>query len=193
MADTDHLDITARALLLDVAREAILSHVRRGGLPEFDIPDGPLCDELGAFVSLHMDGQLRGCIGRLEGEGPLYQTVAEMAVAAATQDDRFEPLPATDLRHTEIEISVLGPMRPIKADAIELGTHGLYVVQGRHRSVLLPQVPGQFGWSREEFLTHGCRKAGLSDTAWKDAETMLLGFTAEVFGDADTFEEDAGY
>ena len=189
MADTEPLDLKARAALLALAREAILSHVQRGGLPAYDIAEGPLHEEVGAFVSLHLDGQLRGCIGRLEGEGPLYQAVAEMAVAAATEDARFEPLPAADLRHTEIEISVLGPLRPIKADAIELGTHGLYVVKGRHRSVLLPQVPVQFGWSREEFLAQGCRKAGLDDTAWQDDDTMLLSFTALVFGDTDTFEQ----
>ncbi len=63
------------------------------------------------------------------------------------------------------------------------------IVQGRHRSVLLPQVPGQFGWSREDFLAQGCRKAGLPESAWKDTDTMLLSFTAQVFGDTDTFEQ----
>lgn len=185
MADIKPLVLDDRDDLLDLARKAILTHVQRGALPDMDFPEGPLHDEVGAFVSLHLKGELRGCVGRLEGEGPLYQTVAEMAVAAATEDARFEPLPAGDLRHTEIEISVLGPLRPIKADAIELGTHGLYVVQGRFRSVLLPQVPLQFGWSREEFLAQGCRKAGLAEDAWRDSATMLLSFTAQVFGDTD--------
>lgn len=191
MADTNLLDKSARATLLDVARNAILSHIQRGGTPAFDLAEGPLAEELGAFVSLHMDGDLRGCIGRLEGEGPLLQTVVEMAIAAATEDTRFEPLRAADLRHTEIEISVLSPIRPIAAEAIALGTHGLYVVQGRHRSVLLPQVPGQFSWSLDEFLAQGCRKAGLSDTAWKQPDTRLFSFTAEVFGDMDAFEDGA--
>jgi AmmeMemoRadiSam system protein A len=189
LADIKPLELDDRDDLLDLARKAILTHVQRGGLPDMDFPEGALQAELGAFVSLHLRGELRGCVGRLEGEGPLYQTVAEMAVAAATEDARFEPLPAGDLRHTEIEISVLGSLRPSKADAIELGTHGLYVVQGRFRSVLLPQVPIQFGWSREEFLTQGCRKAGLTDDAWKDSETTLLTFTAQVFGDTDDFIE----
>ncbi len=185
LADTKPLELDDRDDLLDLARKAILVHAQRGGLPEFDIPEGPLHADVGAFVSLHLHGELRGCVGRLEGEGPLYKTVAEMAVAAATEDTRFEPLPAADLRHTEIEISVLGPLNPIKADDIELGTHGLYIVCGRHRSVLLPQVPAQFGWSREELLVQGCRKAGLDDDAWKGSDTMLLGFTAQVFGDTD--------
>ena len=188
MAATEPLDQETRDALLDMARKAILSHLQRGALPDLDLPEGPLHDEIGAFVSLHLDGEMRGCIGRLEGEGPLYMTIAQMAVAAATEDARFEPLPAADLRHTEIEISVLGPLRPIKADALEVGTHGLYVVRGRYRSVLLPQVPVQFGWSREEFLAQGCRKAGLSDDAWREPETMLLCFTAQVFGDADGYE-----
>lgn len=189
MADTNPLVLDDRDDLLDLARKAILVHIQRGSLPDFDIPEGPLHQEVGAFVSLHLHGELRGCVGRLEGEGPLYHTVAEMAVAAATEDGRFEPLPAADLRHTEIEISIPGPIRPISAEAIELGTHGLYVVRGRHRSVLLPQVPLQFGWSREEFLAEGCRRAGLSEGAWKEPETMLLCFTAQVFGDTDDVVE----
>jgi len=185
LADTKPLELDDRDDLLDWARKAILSHVQRGALPDVDFPEGALHAELGAFVSLHIDGELRGCAGRLEGEGPLYKTVAEMAVAAATEDGRFEELPAAILRHTEIEISVLGPIRPSSAEAIELGTHGLYVVQGPQRSVLLPQVPAQFGWSKEEFLAQGCLKAGLKRDAWKLKETRLLIFDAQVFGDAD--------
>ena len=193
MGDTEPLDIDARTTLLDLARDAILSHIQRGGLPDFQVADGPLAEEVGAFVSLHLGGELRGCIGRLEGEGPLYETVAEMAVAAATEDARFEPLPAADLRHTEIEISVIGPLRPIKPEAIELGTHGLYVVQGRHRSVTLPQVALQFGWTVDALLAEGCKKAGLAPDAWKGDDTMLLGFSAQVFGDTDTFEEEEAF
>ena len=185
MADIKPLELDDRDDLLDLARKAILSHLQRGGLPDMDFPEGPLHAELGAFVSLHLNGELRGSVGRLEGEGPLYRTVAEMAVAAATEDARFEPLPAADLRRTEIEISVLGPLKPSRPEDIEIGTHGLYVVHGRYRSVLLPQVPAQFGWSRDEFLAQGCRKAGLADDAWKHKETMLLTFTAQVFGDTD--------
>ncbi len=185
MADIKPLELDDRDDLLDWARKAILSHVQRGALPDIEFPEGPLHNEVGAFVSLHIDGELRGCAGQLEGEGPLYKTVAEMAVAAATEDARFEELPAAILRHTEIEISVLGPIKPIKAEAIELGTHGLYVVQGPHRSVLLPQVPAQFGWSKEEFLAQGCLKAGLAKDAWTKAETRLLVFEAQVFGDTD--------
>jgi AmmeMemoRadiSam system protein A len=189
LADIKPLELDDRDDLLDLARKAILTHVQRGALPEIDFPDGPLHAEVGAFVSLHLKGELRGCVGRLEGEGPLYQTVAEMAVAAATEDARFAPLPAGDQRHTEIEISVLGPLRPSTPEAIELGTHGLYVVQGRFRSVMLPQVPAQFGWSREQFLAQGCRKAGLADDAWKQSDTRLLTFTAQVFGDTDDIVE----
>ena len=188
MAAIELLDIAAREALLDAARGAILEFLQRGALTEPVFPEGPLHDELGAFVSLHRDGELRGCIGRLEGEGPLYRTVAEMAVAAATNDARFEPLKAADLRHTEIEISVLGPIGPIKADAIQIGTDGLYIVQGRHRGVLLPQVPVQYGWSVDEFLGQACRKAGLDPKAWQGDDTRLLSFTAQVFGDTDPFE-----
>jgi AmmeMemoRadiSam system protein A len=142
-------------------------------------------------VSLHRDGELRGCIGNLEGsKTPLHRLVAEMAVAAATEDHRFAPLRPDELRTTEIEVSVLGPLVPARPEDVSVGPHGLYVVQGRHRGVLLPQVPLQYGWDRETFLDQTCRKAGLPADAWRDPETLLWTFTAEVFSDADV-EEDA--
>ena len=137
----------------------------------------------GAFVSLHVDGELRGCIGSLYADRPLGQTVAEMATAAATEDPRFDALRAAELRHTDIEVSVLTPFEPIRPEDVVVGRHGLYIVRGPRRGVLLPQVPVQYGWDRETFLAQVCRKAGLPTDAWRDPETLLLGFEAQVFSD----------
>lgn len=172
-----------RLRLLAIAREAILSKLARGEVPEF-AADEPELDELGgAFVSLHVDERLRGCIGTLYPERPLRVVVPEMAGEAATSDPRFHPLTTRELRETDIEISVLTPFERIAPEAIEVGRHGLYVVQGSRRGVLLPQVPVQFGWDREEFLAHACQKAGLPSDAWRDHRTLLMGFEAEVFSD----------
>lgn len=191
------LSLAGRRLLLRLAREAIAARLTRGSIDEGD-PAGAVPEELhrplGAFVSLHREGELRGCIGSLEGgRTPLHRTVVEMAVAAATEDHRFAPLRPEELRYTEIELSVLGLLAPTRPGDVVVGEHGLYVVQGRYRGVLLPQVPVQYGWDRETFLGEACRKAGLHPGAWVDPDTRLFGFTAEVFSDAQMAEDpDAG-
>lgn len=138
-------------------------------------------------MSLHRrDGdELRGCIGCFEGRGTLEETVARMAVEAATRDPRFPPVRPFELGGLTIEISVLGPMLEL-ADpaAVEVGNHGLVVSRGSHRGVLLPQVATECGWSREEFLDHTCLKAGLGRGDWRRPGTRLETFTAEVFADA---------
>jgi uncharacterized protein len=189
--DPDHrVGRAARRTLLSLARESIRSQIERGSFPTPPPTGEALLDApSGAFVSLHIDGALRGCIGSLEPHLALRRTIAEMAVAAATEDHRFAPLSLAELRHTEIEISVLSPLLPIAPDDVEVGRHGLYVIRGRQRGVLLPQVPVQYRWSRERFLAETCRKAGLPTKAWRDAETQVLGFTAEVFSEYDLLDE----
>ncbi len=183
MAATDGLRTADKRRLLQIAREAIFSKLTRGTLPAFDVPEGPLRAPRGAFVSLHMDGELRGCIGALHPSKPLYQTVAEMAVSAATDDPRFPELTTPELGATDIEVSVLGDLERVDVDDIVSGTHGLYVTRGARRGVLLPQVATQYRWGRERFLSETCRKAGLGPDAWKDDQTVVFGFTAEVFSD----------
>lgn len=174
----------ARLRLLEVAREAIFQRLQRGSVPPFTVTEPELQAPLGAFVSLHLDGDLRGCIGTLHAERPLHEVVAEMACEAATNDPRFPALTTRELSQTDIELSVLTPFQPIQPDEVEVGRHGLYVVRGPRRGVLLPQVPVQYGWTREQYLQHACRKAGLPEDAYKDAETRLLSFEAEVFSDS---------
>lgn len=174
----------ARLRLLEVAREAIFQRLQRGSVPPFTVTEPELQAPLGAFVSLHLDGDLRGCIGTLHAERPLHEVVAEMACEAATNDPRFPALTTRELSQTDIEVSVLTPFQPIQPEDVEVGRHGLYVVRGPRRGVLLPQVPVQYGWTREQYLQHACRKAGLPEDAYKDAETRLLSFEAEVFSDS---------
>jgi AmmeMemoRadiSam system protein A len=131
------------------------------------------------------DGELRGCVGRMEANAPLLDTVAEMAVAAATHDGRFQPVTGPELASLRIEISVLSPLVPIQAAEVEVGRHGLLLRYGERRGVLLPQVPLEYGWDRERFLAHTCEKAGLPADTWRQPGVELLGFTATVFGEDD--------
>jgi AmmeMemoRadiSam system protein A len=140
---------------------------------------------LGAFVTLHEYGQLRGCIGNLIGSGPLYKTVAAMAIEAATGDPRFARLTPQQIGKIDIEISVLSEMKRVKdASEINIPGHGVLVRRGFRSGVYLPQVATETGWGKEEFLTSLCgQKAGLPADAWKDPDTELYVFTAEVFGE----------
>jgi len=146
-------------------------------------PDSELLrQELGAFVTLKRGGQLRGCIGNIIGQGPLYRTVWNMARAAAFEDPRFPPLTQAELADLGIEISILGPVLPCPdPERIEVGRHGLIVRQGARQGLLLPQVPVEWGWSREQYLAQTCRKAGLPSQAWSDPATQMYWFEAVVF------------
>jgi AmmeMemoRadiSam system protein A len=180
------LDAAQQATLLAVAREAIAARLRgvRARLPE---AAGLLTQPRGAFVSLHRrsDGELRGCVGLLRSERPLLETVAEMAVAAATADGRFEPVSLAELEQIAIEVSALGPLQTVRPEQVEVGRHGLLVSRGGRRGVLLPQVAVEHGWDRETFLAKTCWKAGLAEDAWRDAGTEIAAFTASVFAEHD--------
>ncbi len=183
-APVDDVPAEARCELLAIAREAIAT--RLAGRPyRPPAPAGPLAEPRGAFVTLRRrDGELRGCIGRMVTDDPLALTVAEMAAAAATEDGRFEPVSAAELPRLVVEISVLGEMRPIRPEDVEVGVHGLLVRRGPRRGVLLPQVPLEHGWDREAFLGHTCRKAGLPADAWRSGACEWLAFTATIFGES---------
>jgi uncharacterized protein len=170
--------------LVAIARSAVAAAVNGEPLATPTLPDAPGAS--GAFVTLKSHGQLRGCIGTLECRRPLGEEVARVAVSAAREDPRFDPVQPVELAHLEVEVSVLGPLEPIDPldpGAIEIGRHGLVVEQGWRRGLLLPQVAPEWGWNREEFLAHTCRKAGLPPDAWKHGATVYR-FSAEVFGDS---------
>lgn len=170
---------TEEKLLLDLARESIEQAVitgRKSPLkPQVEYP-GALQHHCGAFVTLHQNNQLRGCIGRIRSDVPLYLLVSEMAVAAALYDDRFPPVTKKDLEEITIDITVLSPMEEIHdVNRIEPGKHGI-LIEGRGRSgVFLPQVAKETGWTREEFLGHCSRdKAGLGWDGWKTARIFIF-------------------
>jgi len=171
-----------RRELLAIARRAATSYVKEGKVPE-ERPGSPKLAAPGAaFVTLTHRGQLRGCIGYTEAAAPLYRTVQECAVAAATEDPRFPPVKPGEVETLRIEISVLTPLIPVRPEEIEVGVHGLMVRKGGRRGLLLPQVATEYGWDRRAFLSNTCRKAGLPADEWeKGAE--LFSFSAEVFGE----------
>jgi len=172
--------------LLEIARKAIEYYLKTGKRIEVNQPDDPvLSKNMGAFVTLHKYGQLRGCIGNLIGEKPLYLTVIDMAIESAVDDPRFPPLKLEELKDIEIEISVLSPLEKIDDPKdIILGKHGVLIRKGFRSGVFLPQVAEETGWSKEEFLSYLCsHKAGLPPYAWKEKDTELYIFTAEVFSE----------
>ncbi len=177
------LNEAEKALLLYIARESIASALE-GRAPKLPSKLPPkLLEPYGAFVTLHKHGELRGCIGTFHADGPLYKIVFEMARSAAFNDPRFPPLRPEELEEIDIEISVLSPMWRASPEEVEVGVHGIYIVRGLNRGVLLPQVAVEFGWDRETFLDHTCLKAGLPPGCWRDPETEIYLFTAEIFGE----------
>ncbi len=137
----------------------------------------------GAFVSLHISGGLRGCIGRMVGTDPLLETVRGMAAGAAFEDPRFQPLSAEELARVLIEITVLSPLMDCLPEDVEVGRHGIYVTMGWHSGVLLPQVATERSWSRETFLDQTCLKAGLPKDAWRRPGMRIQVFEGIVFGE----------
>jgi AmmeMemoRadiSam system protein A len=178
-----------KKLLLNVARESIHKEFEDVKIPEVNYTAYPkLKMELGAFVTLKIKNDLRGCIGYIIGQKPLYETIVEAAKQAAFGDPRFMPLSKDEFSIVEIEISVLSPFKPIENyDEIEVGKHGLLLDEGG-RAVLLPQVATEQNYNRTEFLTALCHKAGLYGDYWKERMLKIKVFTALVFGE--DLEED---
>ena len=172
--------------LLKIARETIETYLRSHRVPKLERTDPELNQHLGAFVTLTIQGQLRGCIGRFEPDMPVAEVVQQMALAAATEDPRFAPVTLVELQKIRIEISALTPRRKITdINEIQVGKHGLYITRGWHNGTLLPQVATEYGWTREEFLQHTCYKAGLPPDAWKDKDTEIFVYSAEIFHEED--------
>lgn len=183
---SEYLNETQKTCLLGLAREVITARLTTGKPAKPATEDPVLRAERGAFVTLKVDGKLRGCIGYPLPYKPLADAVAEMAVAAATQDTRFEPLGADELPRLEIEISVLTLPQPVSdVSEIVVGKHGIIVSKGRYTGLLLPQVPLEYGWDLATYLGHGCRKAGLPENEWKKGAQIKV-FEAQVFSESET-------
>ncbi len=172
-----------RAALLGIARTSVLAHLSGKPLPEIQA-QGALAETRGAFVTLHVEDELRGCVGTFTPTESLARTVARMAVAAASEDPRFPRIGPADVPELHVAVSALGPLRPLaEPRAVRIGQDGLVVHRGWHRGALLPKVAVEHGWTAEEFLKHVCLKAGLPARAWEEPGTELESFEAEEFGE----------
>jgi AmmeMemoRadiSam system protein A len=172
--------------LLKVARDIVEAVIRRREITKPESDDPELNAPCGCFVTLKNHGRLRGCIGQFTSDSLLIELVAEMAKASATGDPRFfaDPITTGELEKLNVEISVLSPLKRTDDPlSLKLGVDGIYIKRGRASGCFLPQVADETGWSKEEFLSYCCaHKAGLAADAWKDPETEVYLFTAEVFG-----------
>ena len=177
-----------RQTLLRVAREVIEAVVQGQSPPQHESSEPIFAEHRGCFVTIKNRGRLRGCIGTFVAEAPLLRSVEQMA-QAATRDPRFplDPITPEELGQIDIEISVLSPLK--KTDdplSLELGKHGIYIRRGLNTGCFLPRVATETGWNKEEFLSHCCAgKAGLEPDAWKDPDTEVLLFTAEILSESE--------
>lgn len=169
-----------RPRLHQIARDAIQARLQGKSYTAPRIES--LDKKRGLFVTLTIDGELRGCIGQIRAHEPLYDVVAEMAQAAAFEDPRFPQLTEKDAARIKTEISVLSPLERVHDfDTIKVGRHGLMVKLESHSGLLLPQVATENGWDRIEFLEETCLKAGLSRNSYKDRLAEVYRFTGEIF------------
>ena len=171
--------------MLALARLAIEEAILHGRIVNNLPSEGAFAGRRGVFVTLHVAGKLRGCIGVVEGLEPLGEGIARCAASAALEDPRFPSLKKEELQDLSIEISLLSPLAPIRPEEIAIGRHGLYIAQGSHRGLLLPQVATEHHLDREQFLAETSRKAGLPREAWREPETVISGFTCEILSDQD--------
>jgi uncharacterized protein len=173
-----------RQTLLKLAKDTVASRLTGREAPPPPVKPEIMQEKRGAFVCVKKRGNLRGCIGYVQAVKPLGAAISEMAEAAAFQDPRFPPLRQNEFDELTFELSILSPLKQIAdTNEIEVGTHGLYIVRDFHSGLLLPQVATECGWDRKTFLEQTCCKAGLPPDAWRDPDTRIYAFSADVFGD----------
>ncbi len=180
------MDPEQRRQMLELVRKTLEAELNGRPPPSAKSFGCQEVEHAGAFVTLKNKARLRGCIGTFTAHGTLPETIGEMALASG-HDPRFfaNPVTAAELDQIQIEISVLSPLRRTSEPlSLELGKHGIYIKRGSQSGCFLPQVATELGWTKEAYLSHCCRdKAGLAADAWKDPETKVHLFTAEVFGE----------
>ncbi len=179
-----------RALLVRLAHDSIAFALQGRDIP-LESPTLHLAEPRGAFTSLYLHGELRGCVGYVLPACSVYRAVAETARAAAFDDNRFPPVTEAEAPQLQVELSILSPPMPIRPEQVEIGRHGLLISWGGRRGLLLPQVPVEHEWDRVTFLEQTCRKAGLPLDAWQKGASVEA-FTAEVFGEKSAGEKSAG-
>lgn len=170
-----------RSALLDLAYQTIVQYLTTRQTQTPQITDPALSQPCGAFVTLHRQGDLRGCIGHIIADQPLYQIVQQMAVSAAMYDPRFDSMSMSETDDLDVEISVLSPMQTItNPEELVVGTHGILITKSGHRGLLLPQVATERKWDRYTFLEAVCQKAGLPHGSWKHGAQLQV-FSAVIF------------
>lgn len=183
------MDITKeeKTIMLQIARNSIASIYKINILPEIDYSKYPILEtEKGAFVTLTINHDLRGCIGYITSNKPLHKTIDDAARYAAIGDPRFPQLTKEEFRNIEIEISILSEPFPMESyDDIIVGTHGLILTEDDRRGLLLPQVPIEHNMDREEYLSSLCEKSGFHSSFWKEKTLNIEMFTASVFSEKD--------
>jgi AmmeMemoRadiSam system protein A len=171
--------------LLKLARKTIADKLgisEKLELPSFE--EDVFREKCGAFVTIHIKGDLRGCIGYIEGVKSIPETVKDMAMASAFSDPRFSSLTSEEYKKIDIEISILTPIEKVNdVTEIVVGRDGVIVTKGFNRGLLLPQVPVEQGWDRDTFLSHTCYKAGLPADSWKKPDVIIEKFSAQVFSE----------
>lgn len=179
----------AKKILLDIAQKGVEAAVNQKPLPFFNCDHPDLQERQGVFVTLKIQGNLRGCIGCFVSDMPLYQLVYDTAVSSAMDDFRFEynRIKPSDLKDLEIEISVLSALKAINDPLdFELGKHGVFIKKGFQTGCFLPQVASETGWTKEEFLSYCCsNKTNLSSNAWKSRDVEIFVFTVEIINEKD--------
>jgi len=182
------LSTAEKLMLLRAARQVLEAHLEGVALAGDQTWPPALLQPFATFVTLRhaRSGELRGCRGEVRARQPLIESVTEMVVASAVGDPRFESVRQAELEELSIDISVLGPMRPIRPQDVEVGRHGLMIVHGARSGLLLPSVPEACGWDRRQYLAGLCAKAGLPGSAWRDADVELLAFETVAWGESDS-------
>jgi uncharacterized protein len=182
--EQSEFSLEERTLLLQLAHDSILSALENREV-SIDPPSPHLAEPRGAFTSLYLNGELRGCVGYVLPVSSVYRAVIDTARAAAFEDTRFYPVTMEEAPQLRVELSILSPPLPISAEEVEVGRHGLLISLAGQRGLLLPQVPAERNWDRITFLQQTCRKAGLPPDAWQRG-ALIEAFTAEVFGEKST-------
>lgn len=166
--------------MLSLARQSVRLYLETGTVLEPPDPCPPAGAVGGVFVTLRLEGELRGCIGVLGTGEPLERDVVRCSISAATQDPRFPASALAELPDLHLEISILSPLIPVDTpEEIIVGRHGLQIEREGRRGLLLPQVATEQGWDRAQFLQEVCRKAGLPPDAWRTG-AVLHRFSAQV-------------
>lgn len=179
--ETPVLTRMQKQALLKMASEAVAEHIGSGGAPQAPTPDAELHRLSAVFVTLRLAGELRGCIGQVRADTPLYQGVIDKAIAAATGDPRFPSLREEELDQLSYEISILSPLTRITSKSeVEVGTHGVAVRRRDGRAVLLPKVASARDWDSELLLENLFVKAGLPPEGWKDPTGLYRFTTLEI-------------